>query len=331
MASVVYSVVYLQVIIPATDRITNHTVRTMIRGSSEFNKRRRSSTEIFPNPLQNYKKYKEINMQSVEQGQGYGQVMIAQPRFGSPRQSLLGFMPMQFIPQPHAQTGSLITEADIQRIDLTTKNMVVEKVSMMLESRVAPLGSEISYLKEENRILAQKVDDLEMYSRRNCIRMAGVPKSEEDTTKAILEIAEAVEVPLDKSDIAVSHRVGKSTIGKPRQIISRIKNYDLKHELLLSNKTLKMRVEDKKKKPPLTKFKNVSISQDLTKERNNAAYEARQLVRAGLAKLTFICDGKIFIISNNDVKHKVQTVRDVQDLVRDLPPRQCPPREETCA
>ena len=208
--------------------------------------------------------------------------------------------------------------------------MVVEEFSMLLESRVAPLESEISYLKEENRILAQKVDDLEMYSRRNCIRVAGVPESEEDTTKAILEIAEAVEVPLDKSDIAVSHRVGKSTIGKPRQIIARITNYDLKHKLLKSNKTLKMRVEDKEK-PPLTKFKNVSISQDLTKERNNAAYEARQLVRAGLAKLTFIWDGKIFIISNNDVKHKVQTVRDVQELVKDLPPRQFPPREGTCA
>ena len=67
-------------------------------------------------------------------------------------------------------------------------------------------------------------------------------------------------MPLDKSDIAVSHRVGKSTPGKPpRQIIARITNYEVKHQLLKSNKALRMRVEDKEK-PPLPKFKNVSIN-----------------------------------------------------------------------
>ena len=298
----------------------------MIRGLTDNSKRRRSSTEISPNSLQDYKKHKEHKMQSVEQGQGYAPSIIAQPRFGSPQQSSPGFIPMQFIPQTHAQTGSLLSESDIQRIAIATKNMVVEEFSMMLESRVAPLESEILYLKEENRPLAQKVDDLEMYSRRNCIRVTGVPETEEDTTKAILEIAEAVEVPLDKTDIAVSHRVGKSTPGKPRQIIARITNYEVKHKLLKSNKALKMRVEDKEK-PPLPKFKNVSINQDLTKERNSAAYEARQLVRAGLAKSTFIWDGKIFIISNKDVKHKVFTVREVRELVNtgELPPREIIP------
>ena len=119
----------------------------------------------------------------------------------------------------------------------------------------------------------------------------------------------------------VSHRVGKTDPNRPRQIIARISNYDARHQLLKSNKTLKSKANDKKE--PIPRFANASVSQDLTKERNSAAFECRQIVRAGLAKLTFVWDGKIFVVSNDDIKHKVQNVSDVKELLNTgkLPPK----------
>ena len=290
---------------------------------SDLSKRRRSSTETSPNSLQITKKYKDFTMQNaieIEQGQGHGYAhgIIHPPRFGSPRQTSPGYVPVQYMPP---QPGSMISEADIQRIALATKNMVISEFNALLESRVTPLEAEICTLREENAMLARKVDDLEMYSRRSCIRVAGVPETEEDTTQVVLDIAKTVDVPLEKSDVVVSHRVGKTDPNRPRQIIARISNYDARHQLLKSNKTLKSKANDKKE--PIPRFANASVSQDLTKERNSAAFECRQIVRAGLAKLTFVWDGKIFVVSNDDTKHKVQNVSDVKELLNTgkLPPK----------
>ena len=71
------------------------------------------------------------------------------------------------------------------------------------------------------------------------------------------------------ADIEVSHRTGKSTPGRPRQIIARIRNYDLKSKILKSEKNL--RTTDG--------LKNISINQDLTKSRDELAFMARQYVR----------------------------------------------------
>ena len=289
---------------------------------SDLSKRRRSSTETSPNSLQITKRHKDIAMHNAiefEQGQGHGYAhgIIHPPRFASPRQtSPGGYAPVQYMPP---QPGSLISEADIQRIALATKNMVISEFNALLESRVTPLEAEICALREENEMLARKVDDLEMYSRRSCIRVAGVPETEEDTTQVVLDIAKAVDVPLEKSDVVVSHRVGKTDPNRPRQIIARISNYDARHKLLKSNKTLNSKATDKQN--PIPKLAKASVSQDLTKERNSAAFECRQLVRAGLAKLTFVWDGKIFVISNDDQKYKVQNIRDVKELVPKLPPK----------
>ena len=213
---------------------------------SDLSKRRRSSTETSPNSSQITKKYKDITMQNaieIEQGQGHGYAhgIIHPPRF---RQASPGYIPMQYMPP---QPGSMISEADIQRIALATKNMVISEFNALLESRVTHLEAEICTLREENAMLARKVDDLEMYSWRSCIRVAGVPETEEDTTQVVLDIAKTVDVPLEKSDVVVSHRVGKTDPSRPRQIIARISNYDARHQLLKSNKTLKSKANNKKK------------------------------------------------------------------------------------
>ena len=158
------------------------------------------------------------------------------------------------------------------------------------------------------------------YSRRSCIRIFGVPENNFDkanTDEAILEIAEKIEVPLKAGDIAVSHRVGKipeedndptKPKPKPRPIIARITNYNLRHRLIKECRNLP------KVKDIRDDMKNVFINQDLTKTRNKLAYEARQLVKSEHAKATFTWDGKIFVVDNDDVKHKITCLDDLINL-----------------
>ena len=144
-----------------------------------------------------------------------------------------------------------------------------------------------------------------MYSRRDCIRISGVSEEKENTDEAVLEIADKLSIPLQQSDITVSHRVGPTSSNKPRQIIARINNYDLKHQLLKSSKDLR-KISGKER---------VAVNQELTKTRNKLAYDARQLVKNNKAKSTFIWDGKIFVIDNNNSKHKILSPTDMNKLL----------------
>ena len=147
--------------------------------------------------------------------------------------------------------------------------------------------------------------------------------------KAILEIAEQIEVPLKAEDIVVSHRVGRihkedseegsnegATAGpkegpnahkpvKPRPIIARINDYNLRHQLIKNSRNL-FKGENISKE-----MRGVSINQDLTKTRSKLAYEARQMVKSEHAKATFVWDGKIFVIDNKENKHKITCLDDL--------------------
>ena len=103
----------------------------------------------------------------------------------------------------------------------------------------------------------------------------------------------------------MSHKVGPTSSNKPRQIIARIKNYDLKHQLLKFSKDLRK----------ISGMERVAVNQDLTKTRNKLAYDARQLVKNNKAKFTFIWDGKISVIDNNNSKHKILSPTDMNKLL----------------
>ena len=95
--------------------------------------------------------------------------------------------------------------------------------------------------------------------------------------------------------------MGKRSEDKPRPIIARISNYEKRHQLIKESRNLR-KVEG---------FESVSVNQELTKVRAKVAFECRKLVKEGRAKLTFVWDGKIFIVDNNDKKHLVVCINDL--------------------
>lgn len=208
-------------------------------------------------------------------------------------------------PNPnHVPQQLMISDHDIQRLASAVKGLLVTEMQHMIE----PLQNQIISLQKENEYLKHEIDNLEMYSRRSCVRISGVPEENDKTDDIVLEIAAKLKVPLQESDIAVSHRVGPKSPTRPRQIIAKITNYDLRHRLLKASKDLRK----------VTGMEKVAINQDLTKTRNKIAYEARQLVKAGKAKSTFIWDGKIFVIGHDDRKHKILNPNDMTNLLVSL-------------
>ncbi|KAK3107402.1 hypothetical protein FSP39_013749 [Pinctada imbricata] len=151
-----------------------------------------------------------------------------------------------------------LPEYDIQRIALALENLLTEKLNARIDERITPLVECIDRLSIENKELHMKLDELEMYSRKSCVRIFGVPESKTDCDSAVMEIAE--EAPSATS----SYR----------------------------NRCMR----------------GVSVNQELTKKRSKLAYEARQMVKAGVIKSTFIWDGKIFLVDKQEKKHLVTSL-----------------------
>jgi hypothetical protein len=100
------------------------------------------------------------------------------------------------------------------------KNSILEKITV-----------EVDKLKIRTKDIETRLDDLEQYSRKTCLKFAGIPEREdEDTDEVVLNTIDKLVLlqefeKLDKYSISVSHRLGKPRHDKPRDIIVRFVRY----------------------------------------------------------------------------------------------------------
>ena len=75
--------------------------------------------------------------------------------------------------------------------------------------------------------LERNEDQMQQYSRRNCIRVFGIPEEQVENTddKICRLVREKLGVCIKKEDIDRSHRVGKKSTSKPRGIIVKLVSY----------------------------------------------------------------------------------------------------------
>ena len=102
---------------------------------------------------------------------------------------------------------------------------------------------------------------MQQYSRRENIRIHGIPESKDkkdDGEKVVVELAEKLGITLESYDIQRAHRLGKMRLprAKPRPIISIFVKYKHKKDILFSKSKLKECNDEK--------FKNAFITKDLT-------------------------------------------------------------------
>ena len=83
----------------------------------------------------------------------------------------------------------------------------IEEANRLADLEVASLRNEVGELKNIAILNKQNLNDLEQYSRRDCLEIRGVPLPEisghnEDIVDIVMKVVESTDVKLDQDDIA---------------------------------------------------------------------------------------------------------------------------------
>ena len=198
--------------------------------------------------------------------------------------------------------------------DDVTRDLLANTFSHQVATQLGEMKNKISTLERENSdlharlgVLERKQDDTvssmsmlideqEQYTRRETLRISGMPESKdeqtEDTIITTLNKEMALEPPITKNDIARCHRIGPQTDNRPRHILVKFVSYKTRSIVW----SAKNRLKDSRKK--------IFVSEDLTRTRAALFYEARQEKRAAKIKDAWTHDGTVLIKSNNGLISK---------------------------
>ena len=104
--------------------------------------------------------------------------------------------------------NALSTKYD--QIAKTLKDLDEAKEKQIVEN--TSLKPELLKSTNELKFLKKSLNDLEQYSRRDCLEIRGIPlpstPTDVDLTDdVVLKIGEKIGVPMQKSDISISHRI----------------------------------------------------------------------------------------------------------------------------
>ena len=205
---------------------------------------------------------------------------------------------------------------DIGRIATELRSLMLPKVKSAVKDAVkeatAPLQTQINDLKTENSNLKTKVDELEkkvatneanidsleQYRRRNTLRISGIPEDAiESTDTKVLDLAGDLNVNLFSHDIDRSHRVGKPSSTKTRDIIVKFSRYNAGRMLYEVRKDLR-HVENRD---------SIFINEDLTKIRSKLLFDARTLMPANHLSDAYSSDGRIFVRDKEGEQHIINS------------------------
>ncbi|XP_071095336.1 uncharacterized protein [Haliotis cracherodii] len=129
-----------------------------------------------------------------------------------------------------------------------------------------------------------KTDDLEQYSRRNSLRISGLPESKEENTEAlVMEVLRDLHPDLTASDIDRCHRVGKKNMDRNRQVIVKFVSYRNRHKVISNRRMLRQNRS------------SVYINEDLTKHRSKLFKLTRDLKAKHLISSTWTYDGRVYV------------------------------------
>ena len=116
----------------------------------------------------------------------------------------------------------------------------VNEAMVPVMTAMAAKDQEICRLKSELSRQKQETNDLEQYSRKNCLTISGLPDRQNETvSETVTELARAVGVELLPTDIDTAHRIGAPNRNRPRPVIVKLVRFDKRQELYAARKRVK--------------------------------------------------------------------------------------------
>ena len=148
---------------------------------------------------------------------------------------------------------------------LSTKFDKLEEERIKQNDKINELEDNIGKLVDENKILKESIDELEQYSRRNCLLFLGLKESDgENTDKVVIDtIRKEMTIDISEQDLDRTHRIGKASRndGKSRPIIVKFARYAVRDQIYKNKRVLK--------------GKNLLITESLTNRRVKALKDAQ--------------------------------------------------------
>lgn len=184
-------------------------------------------------------------------------------------------------------------------------NILVELVGKKLQESmqfnndlVVGLKKELEEKHKEVRALKQQLQDrtdqLEMYTRRNSLRIFGLEERDgENNDQLAISVAQKISVPLSLSDIDRCHRVGPKISGRKRPLIVKFVSYRKRQEVFRAKRLLK--------------GSGITIREDLTRNRLELLQAAIQ--KFGLSNV-WTEDGTVIVRQGNS-RLRLQTMADL--------------------
>lgn len=225
-----------------------------------------------------------------------------------------------------------LADSDLQKIaaivQMAIQGQVRDMVREIIQGTTEPLKAEVSDLKvkvegleKEKSELNQKIDKLiekvntlevdrdtsEQYSRRNSIRISGIPVSDrEDTDEIVLNLAEEINCNIKLSDIDRSHRIGKMRKDNTKDLIVKFATYRARDRFMRARTNLKNN----------EKFKKTFINEDLTKSRSELLFKARKMQKDDRSPVNQVWswDGRIFVKDNTNGCHLISNEADLSQF-----------------
>lgn len=214
---------------------------------------------------------------------------------------------MDAIQESLTQLQNLFTQRmDVYQSELQAAAPSANVVSLTSEFAAFKqfIVSALRNLQDQVSLLAQQTDNMEMRSRRKILLLHGLPENKNEDTAAVVvkTVVDRLKIPhFSTSDISRCHRMGRiSTPDKPRPILFKLHELDVKHKVWYSKKSLK--------------GTGITLSEFLTRSRHDVFMMARR--KFGLSKC-WTHEGSIYILGANGVRNRITSSAELDKI--DMP------------
>lgn len=230
------------------------------------------------------------------------------------REALSGCFTASMKEELNPVTSSLFTlRAEIQE-DFQKEIKSLKEEVTSLTTQLTRKETVIGQLEARITDLEAAMDETEQYSRRNSIRITGIPetKGENPTAKALdlFNTKMALTPPVDIADIDRAHRVGANEEGKKRGVLVKFTSYRARAKVFSAKKELKQT--------------DIFINEDLTRKRSQLLFEARKAKRNGCLNNCWSSDGRVLIKTIHDVNVPIKSLNELRAHAALAPPNHPP-------
>lgn len=202
--------------------------------------------------------------------------------------------------------------------DLTGKLSKLKSDYGDLTQECADLRIQCFAVTNENSQLKQNMNDLEQYSRRDCVEIRGVPVTEDEVTDEIVKnIGELIDINVDNEDISISHRLKASSSSKrdPPIIVKFIRRKD--KELFYSSRKKLRGKSTRDIGYTRCKEQPIYITESLTTQNRKIFNQCLQKKRDLKYKFIWTSNGSTLLRKDND--SPVIIIKSESDIDKKLP------------